>query len=232
MEEVVVKIDNVYKKFPGVWALRGVSMQIFKGRCYGLLGPNGSGKSTLFKLIAGLCRITKGRIEIFGKPPGYGAKRKIAYLPETDNVYSWMKIEDAFRFYGRIYPAWSQEIAENVADFLKIPRGRKFSSMSRGYRARLKLVLLFASGADVLLLDDPFSGIDPASRERITGALYEFWKPERQTLFISTHIIHEIEPIFDYVYFLSKGKIVLEGETDLLRKKYAKSMDEMAREVL
>lgn len=228
----ILKIEKLYKKFPKTVALKNVSMYLTPGRCYGVLGPNGSGKSTLFRLIAGLERPSKGKIEIFGEKPGYETKRKLAYLGEGDTVYPWMKTHDVIRFYGSLYPFWNHGLAQNLVEFLEIPRNKRFSELSKGFRARVKLLILFSSGAELLLLDDPLSGIDPASREKIVKTLYNFWNPTHQTLLVSTHIISEIETIFDYVYFLSKGEIVLKGEADDLRKRYKKSMDEIAREVL
>lgn len=230
MEAITIK--DLYKKFPGVEAIKGVCLKIKEGRCVGLLGPNGSGKSTLLKIITGLQRPTRGKVLIYGEPPSHRTRRFIALLPEEDALYRGMRVREIMDFSRDIYPEWREALSGELLGFLKIPEESRIGNLSRGFRARLKLLLAFSSGARVLLLDDPFMGIDPSSRKHIADTLYNYWRPGAQTLFISTHIIGEIEPLFDYVYFLREGEIILEGEADELRKRYKRSIDGIAREEL
>ena len=228
MEAITVR--DLYKRFPGVEAIKKICLKIEGGRCVGLLGPNGSGKSTLLKIIAGLQRPTKGKVLIYGEPPSHKTRRFIALLPEEDALYRGMRVREIIDFCKDIYPEWREALSEDLLGFLKIPEGSKIGNLSRGFRARLKLLLALSSGARIILLDDPFMGIDPSSRKHIADTLYNYWKPGVQTLFISTHIIGEIESLFDYVYFLREGEIILQGEADDLRKRYKKSIDGIARE--
>ena len=228
MEAIVIK--DLYKRFPRVEALKGVSLKIEGGRCVGLLGPNGSGKSTLLKILAGLQRPTKGRVLIYGDSPSHRTRKLLAFLPEEDALYKGMKVEEIMDFSKSLYPEWRDGLAVELLSSLQIPEEAKVGGLSRGFRARLKLLIALASGAKIILLDDPFMGIDPASRKRIADALYNYWKVGEQTLFVSTHIVGEIESLFDYVYFLRDGEVLLEGEADELREKYKKSIDGIAKE--
>ena len=230
--ERIVETEGLNKRYGGVRALNNINIKIEKTKCYGLLGPNGSGKSTLFKIISNIIPKTSGSIRVFGENKiNSKVKEKLHYLPDEDNLYLWMNVKEVEWFFSNLYKTWNNELMKELKKFLEIPE-RKVSNMSRGERARLKLAVAFSTEVELLLLDDPLLGIDVKSRAMIIDAINNFWNPERQTLFISSHIINEIEGLFDYVFFIQKGEIILEGEADKLREQYKKSLEGIAKEEL
>lgn len=227
----IIRIENVSKSFPGADALRGLSVDIPQGKFVGLLGPNGSGKSTLLKLIAGLHYPDEGRVLIEGKSPGRATKARIAYLPEVDHLYPTMTVRQTLDFMGAFFADWSQERAERLVDFMDLPRTAKVGQMSKGMRCRLRLVVTLARSAPVVLLDEPLSGIDPPSRNRIVKAILSEYISGEQTMILSTHEIHESEPLFEQLLFLDHGKLILQGDAEALRQEYGKSIRDLLEEV-
>ena len=230
--EIIVEAEKLKKKYGRVEALNNINIKIERAKCYALLGSNGSGKSTLFRIISNITPKTSGRLTVFGENKiDNKIRNKLHYLPDENNLYLWMKLDEVEWFFSNLYENWNHELMKELITFLKIP-SRKVSTMSRGERVRLKLSIAFSTGVELLLLDDPLLGIDVKSRAMIIDAINNFWNPEKQTLFISSHIINEIEGLFDYVFFINKGEIILEGEADNLRKQYKKSLESIAKEDL
>lgn len=227
----IIRIENVSKSFPGADALRGLSVDIPQGTFVGLLGPNGSGKSTLLKLIAGLLYPDEGRILIEGKTPGRATKARVAYLPEIDHLYPTMTVKQTLDFMRAFFADWSQERAERLVDFMDLPLTARVGQMSKGMRGRLRLVVTLARSAPIVLLDEPLSGIDPPSRNRIVKAILSEYISGEQTMILSTHEIHESEPLFEQLLFLDHGKLILQGDAESLRQQYRKSIRDLLEEV-
>lgn len=228
----VIVFEKVTKLFPGADALRDVSVAIPRGQVVGLLGPNGSGKSTFLKLIAGLYRPTHGTVRVEGETPGRSTKARVAYLPEVDHIYPWLTVTESLRFVSTFFPDWDHAKAERLVDFFELPRKSRVGKLSKGMRGRLRLVLVLARSAPVILLDEPLSGIDPPSRLRIVDALVAEFESGRQTIVLSTHEVLETESLFDRLIFLNHGRIALEGDVDDLRARYGASVQDLFREVL
>jgi len=224
-------IKNLTKKYPKVEALKGLDLTLSKGQICGLLGPNGSGKSTLLKSVVGLIKPDNGSIEIFGKSPSRHTKAMIAFAPEIDSLYRWMTIDQTIKFISSFYDDWEVERERELLDFMRLERDKKVSSLSKGMRARLKLILALARTAPLILLDEPFSGIDPASRDRIVEGIIRQFKSEDQTMIISTHSLGDTEQLFDSVIFLDEGIISLQGNAEDLRLQHGKSINDLFKEV-
>ncbi|HHU62345.1 MAG TPA: ABC transporter ATP-binding protein [Natronincola sp.] len=224
-------IKNLTKKYPKVEALKGLDLTLSKGQICGLLGPNGSGKSTLLKSVVGLIKPDNGSIEIFGKSPSRHTKAMIAFVPEIDSLYRWMTIDQTIKFISSFYDDWEVERERELLDFMRLERDKKVSSLSKGMRARLKLILALARTAPLILLDEPFSGIDPASRDRIVEGIIRQFKSEDQTMIISTHSLGDTEQLFDSVIFLDEGIISLQGNAEDLRLQHGKSINDLFKEV-
>lgn len=230
-KEIAIRIQRLKKAYPGVTALEEMNLEIPKGSIVGLLGPNGSGKSTLLKLIAGLCQPTHGRIEVLGKTVDYRLKREIAFLPEIHHLYNWMTVNETLDFFQGFYPDWDADVASELLEFMHLRPEAKVKTLSKGMKARLKLVLTLARKASIVLLDEPFSGIDPQSRGRIMEALTSKYDFGEQTLILSTHDVLEAEQIFDYVLLLEYGKLKLFANADDLRAQYNNSIHGLLQEV-
>jgi ABC-2 type transport system ATP-binding protein len=224
-------VRNLRKKYPRVEALKGIDLTMPQGEIWGLLGPNGSGKSTLLKCIVGLVNPDGGQIEIFGQNPSRHTKSQIAFVPEVECLYRWMTVRQVLDFTSTFYSDWDEERVPGLLEFMTLDPSKRVSSLSKGMRARLKLILALARKAPLLLLDEPFSGIDPASRDRIVEGIIRQFKSEEQTMIISTHAVGDTEQLFDAVVFLDEGTINLQGSAEELRQKYGRSINDLFKEV-
>ena len=226
-----VFVEGLRKRYPGAEALRGINLQLERGQIWGLLGPNGSGKSTFLKCLVGLAQPDGGLIKIYNQEPGRQARKLIAFMPELDHLYRWMTVQGTLDFTAGFYQDWQAGRAEELLDFMRLKGEQKVGALSRGMRARLKLILALARKAPLILLDEPFSGIDPSSRERIVEGIIRQFKSEEQTMIISTHAVGSTEQLFDGVIFLDQGEVYLQGNAEDLRTEHGQSINDIFKEV-
>ena len=224
----VLQITNLHKSYGSHSVLEGVSFCIPRGKIVGLLGPNGCGKSTIMKLIAGLIPLSKGEILIDGMAPGQKTKSLISYLPERSYLNDWMRISDLLSFFHDFYSDFDLERAKQMLADLNIALNDRLKTMSKGTKEKVQLVLVMSRRAH--LLDEPIGGVDPAARDYILNTILKNFE-EDSSILISTHLIQDVEAVFDRALFLNQGKIVIDGEVDEIREKYGKSIDGLFREV-
>lgn len=230
MELPVLEIKNIHKKYLSHSVLEGVGFSIPRGKIVGLLGPNGCGKTTILKLISGLLQLDEGEIRINGICSGQQTKSMISYLPERSYLNDWMKISDILNLFSDFYTDFDRERAEQMLTDLKISKEEKLKTMSKGTKEKVQLILVMSRRASLYLLDEPIGGVDPATREYILHTILKNFD-ENSSILITTHLIQDVETIFDQVLFLNQGKIVIDGEVDEIREKYGKSIDGLFREV-
>ena len=163
----MIEFKGVTKKFGNVKALDNITVTYPEGKIIGLLGPNGSGKSTTLKMIASLNKPDTGEVLINGKNPSIETRKQIAYLPEIDYLYSWMTVRDANNFMKGFYDDWNEEKNIKLMKFLQLDPNMIIKKISKGMRAKVKLLLAFSRDAKIVLLDEPLSGIDILTREQI-----------------------------------------------------------------
>ncbi|MBC7106115.1 MAG: ABC transporter ATP-binding protein, partial [Firmicutes bacterium] len=187
----IVEIDGLHKTYFRTRALSGIDLKLERGLIFGLLGPNGSGKSTLLKTIAGLVRPTSGRVLVDGQKPSAATRALVAYLPETDHLYPWMTVRETLDFVSAFHADWEASRAAALLAFMELDAARRVGDLSKGQRARLKLVLALSRRAPLVLLDEPLSGIDPPSRARIIRAVVGEYRLGEQTIVLSTHQVKE-----------------------------------------
>lgn len=228
--ESILKVENLTKKYFTKKALDSMNLEIKKGKIVGLLGPNGSGKTTLMNICAGLLRPSSGSILIDGKKPGIYTKSIVSYLPDKNYLYKWMKIKDAIKFYKDFYKDFDEKKCSELLKFMKLCEDDKVTSLSKGMTEKLNLTLTLSRKAKLYILDEPLGGVDPSARQKILDAIIDNYT-EDSSMIISTHLVNDIERIFDDVAFISKGKIVLKGEAEQLRMEKGKSIDELFMEV-
>lgn len=229
MENTIIKLDNVVKRYGKKEVLKGISLDIPKGKIVGLLGPNGSGKSTMIKLLNGLLQPDEGSIEIAGMKPSIETKKIVSYLPERTYLSEWMKMKDLLKFFSDFYEDFDLEKAEEMIEALNINVDEKIKDMSKGTKEKVQLILVMSRNADVYILDEPIGGVDPAARSFIMRTILQNFS-EESTLIIATHLISEIENICDEIIFLSYGEIKLQGNVDEIREEKGKSIDALFRE--
>ncbi|MCC3866699.1 ABC transporter ATP-binding protein [Terrisporobacter mayombei] len=227
--ENMVEFNNVYKSYSNKEALKGVNLNIPKGKIVGLLGPNGSGKTTMIKLMNSLLQADEGSIEIKGMKPSIETKKIVSYLPEKTYLNDWMKVKDILGFFKDFYSDFDMEKADQMIESLKIDKNEKLKTMSKGTKEKVQLILVMSRNADLYILDEPIGGVDPAARSYILKTILANYN-ENSTLLIATHLISEIENICDDVIFISNGEILLQGNVDEIREEKGKSIDALFRE--
>ena len=219
-----LEVKKLWKSYPGIWSLKGVSFEVDRGRVVGVLGQNGSGKSTLFRILAGLTLPSEGEVSIDGRLPGVETKRVTAYMPELDPFYSWMTIPEVLDFVSGFYGGWDDGRASQLVDFLDLPRDRRVGALSRGQKGRLKVVTAFSRPSELILMDEPLGGIDQPSRRKMLDALFREFRTPDQTILISTHLVDEVEPFLDDVVFIRDGEITLAGDAGALKAERSASL--------
>ncbi len=227
----VLELEGLRKRYGSIWALNGIDLKVDKGEVLGLLGPNGSGKTTMLKLIAGLARPTDGRILINGQKPGPASKARMAILPDVDHIYEWMTVQQAVDYVSSFYEDFDHDKARRLIELMNIETDMKVGHLSRGMNERLKLVIVISRNAELILLDEPLGGIDPLSRDKIVHAIATEYRWEDSAMIIATHLVRDIESIFDKVLFLKSGQIALYGSADELRAEYNGSVEDIFKEV-
>ncbi len=211
--------------------LQDFNWTVQRGRIVGLLGPNGCGKSTLIKLITGLLTPDAGGIEIDGKPRSEQSNAVISYLPERTYINAWMKVEELLRYFSDFYADFDESAARRMLIDLGIDASAKLKTLSKGTKEKVQLIMVMARKAKLYLLDEPIAGVDPAARDYILQTIIGNYNPEAAVI-ITTHLIHDIEPILDEFAFMAPGgKILLSGVADEVRDEQGKSLDALFREV-
>ncbi|MBU9723714.1 MULTISPECIES: ABC transporter ATP-binding protein [Bacillaceae] len=232
MTEVRITLRGIRKKYSTQQALTNIDLTLERKGIVGLIGPNGSGKSTFLKLIAGLLQPSSGEILLSGKKVSRRSASHIAFLAEIDSLYGFQTVGEAIRFWKETTPDFSEEKALEMASALGVDLQKKIKHLSKGNRARVKLLLTLSREVPILLMDEPLSGLDPLVRQDILRMIVSYVDVEKQMVILSTHEVSEVEPFLDYVIFLKDGEIVLEEGTDSLREKNGKSLVETMKEVL
>lgn len=226
----ILEVKNLTKSYGAVTALKNVSMAVPEGKIVGLLGPNGSGKTTMIKLINGLLHGYDGELKIDGEAPGIRSKELVAYLPDRDVLPPWMRVGTTIRMYADYYKNFDAERAREMLKSLNVSDRMYVRQLSKGMREKLQLTLTMSRRARLYVLDEPIAGVDPAAREVILSTILQNFG-EGSSILMSTHIISDVEQIFDRVVFLREGDIVIDEEAETLRTREGKSLDGIFREV-
>lgn len=226
----ILECRNLVKQYGYRPALKGINLQIERGRIVGLLGPNGSGKSTLIKLANGLITPTAGEILIDGKAPGEESKKIVSYLPDKNYLNEWMTVQQLIDFFTDFYEDFSSTTAIEMLQRLNISLKDRLKNLSKGTKEKVQLILVMSRKAQLYLLDEPIGGVDPAARDYILHTIISNYN-ENASVVISTHLISDVESILDDVIFISQGEIVLTCSVDEIREQRDQSVDALFREV-
>ena len=224
----LLECRDLCKSFDNRVILDNVNIKIERGKIVGLLGKNGQGKTTLIKLINDLLTPTSGEVLINGKKPAIESKKIISYLPERTYFDKSMKVSDIIKYFKEFYDNFNEEKALKLLDDLELDKNLCLAKMSKGMQEKVELILVMSREADLYILDEPLGGVDPATRDYILDTILSNFK-DGASVIISTHLIADIERILDEVIFIDKGKIILTGDADTIRKKEKASIDEIFR---
>lgn len=228
--QTVLELQNITKKYGGKLALKEISFKVDAGKIVGLLGSNGSGKTTLMKLAAGLLHPKEGQIQVCGAGVGTATKRMVSFMPDRPLTEPWMKVGDAIAFFRDFYSDFDEAKAKEMLQFMKLDSSQKVTSLSKGMNERLQLTLALSRKASLYLLDEPIGGVDPVAREKILDAIVNYYS-EDSCLIVSTHLVRDIERIFDEVILIKDGQLVAHEGVDDIREKHGKSVHEWFKEV-
>ncbi|MEK3890147.1 ABC transporter ATP-binding protein [Bacillus sp. FSL K6-3431] len=229
---MTVCLKNVTKKYGSEFALKDVSLEFAPGKIYGLLGPNGSGKSTTLKMITGLVYPNSGKVTVSDEEVTRRISKKVAYLTELDMFYDSFTVEKMIAFYASQFPDFSLEKANELLVEMKLVGNKKIKQLSKGNRGRLKLVLTLAREVPIILLDEPFSGLDALVRDSIVKSLLTYIDFDKQTVIIATHEIDEIESIMDEVIVIYNGNIIGCENVEQLREEQGYSVLDWFKSIL
>ena len=224
----ILEYKSVSKSFGEKQVLKDINLKINSNKIIGLLGKNGSGKSTLFKLANDLLTVSSGEVLIDGKPVSADSKKIVSYLPERTYFDPNLKVIDAINLFETFYEDFDKEKAEKLLTDLQLEKNMRLSKMSKGMKEKVQLVLVMSRRAKIYILDEPLGGVDPASRDYILQTILKHFD-KNATLFISTHMIADIEKILDEVIFIDEGNIILHDTAENLRQKENCSIDEIFR---
>jgi ABC-2 type transport system ATP-binding protein len=221
--ETVIQIEGVTRRFGATTALDDVSLRVPRGAVFGLVGVNGAGKTTLIKHVLGLLRAHTGRVRVFGLDPvadPVGVLSRIGYLSEEKDLPDWMRVDELLHYNRAFYSSWDDRYAEELRQTFELDPAKKVRHLSRGQRARAGLLVALTHRPEILVLDEPSTGLDPIVRRDILAAIIRTISEEGRTVLFSSHLLDEVERVCDHLAMIDEGRIVLSGELDEIKASY------------
>jgi ABC-2 type transport system ATP-binding protein len=221
MVDPAIDVQAVYKSFRSTHVLQGVTLQVARGKTFAFLGRNAAGKTTLIRMLLGLLKRDDGSIRVLGLDPQRDPlelRQRIGYLAEDQTMYGWMRVEEIVRFVAPFYPTWDHQLAWKYLRDFELPLRTRIKHLSKGQNVRLGLVLALAHRPELVILDDPALGLDPIMRKQFNRDLITHLQGEGRTVFYSSHLLYEVEPVADEVAILDRGRIVRQADTETLRR--------------
>ena len=222
---ICIEVDDIFKSYDKVEAVDGVSFKVDKGEIFGLLGPNGAGKSSILRMLLDFIKPDKGTITIWGQSFGEKTKELIGYLHEERGLYDNLDVMDNLCYLAALKGSNAKEAKVDALALLNRvglaeKAGAKISALSKGQRQLVQFCVTLVHHPTLLILDEPFSGLDPTNRELIKNIILEE-KNDGKTIVLSTHMMNEVEELCDRGLMINNGKRVLYGQIEELKKRYA-----------
>ncbi len=226
MNEQILDVKNLTKSFDAKKVLDNLSFEVKKGAVFGLLGPNGAGKTTIIRIILDIIRADHGEIKIFGEKFDENLKEKIGYLPEERGLYQKITVLECLKYFAELK---NVKKSEDKIDFwldkvgLMDYKKKKIEGLSKGMQQKIQLVAAFIHSPELLILDEPFSGLDPINTKMVKDILLDL-KREGKTIILSTHQMDQVERTCDRILMINRGKRVLYGSLDEIKSNYKESL--------
>lgn len=225
----IIEVKGLEKSYGRNQVLRGIDLSYEEGQVIGLLGPNGCGKTSLIKILTGLIHDYEGTVLIDGQAPGVYTKSITAYLPERTYLPEWMKAKDAISYFDDFFTDFDKVKATEMLNRFRLDPNQKIKTMSKGMQEKLQLLIVMSRASKLYCLDEPLGGVDPATRSAILDVIMNNYA-EKSTVLISTHLINDVERIFNSVLMIGEGKVKLNAGMDEIRNG-DKSVEEIFKEV-
>jgi ABC-2 type transport system ATP-binding protein len=221
MTTPAIEFVGVHKSFRKKQVLSGTSLVVERGKTFAFLGRNGAGKTTAIRMMLGLLPRDAGEVRVLGFDPAsepLEVRSRVGYLAEDQTMYGWMRIDEILRFVAPFYATWDHDLALKYVREFELPPAQKIKTLSKGQNVRLGLVLALAHRPELVILDDPALGLDPVMRKQFNRDLITHLQGEGRTVFYSSHLLYEVEPVADEVAILDAGRIVRQTDTETLRR--------------
>lgn len=202
------------------FAIRDLSLGVPAGSLYGFLGPNGCGKTTTIRLLLGLLRPDAGTVRLLGHSiPAElpEALAKTGVVPDRPHLHRYLTVAEAIAFHRAFYPSWDAQWAGELLGEFRLLPGQRISGLSKGETAKLILLLALCQTPDLLVLDEPMDGLDPVVRRDVLSALLDYVSRRGATVFVSSHLVHELERFCDWIGVMDRGRLVVELPMDEFR---------------
>lgn len=220
MIEQAVHVQNITKQYGNLYALKEINLSLEQNKIYGLLGRNGAGKTTLMHIVTAQWFPTSGTVKIFGQSPyeNNDVLRNICFIKESQKYMKSMKIRDLLDFVRSIYAHWDSALANRLLADFQLPENRRIRQLSRGMLSSLGIVIGMASRAPITIFDEPYLGLDAASRSVFYDRLLEDYNEYPRTIILSTHLIDEVSRMLEHVIVIDEGKVLLDEDSERLRE--------------
>ena len=224
-DELIIETADVRKAYGGVQALAGLDLRVPRGSICGLLGRNGAGKTTAIKVLLGMVRPTSGQANVFGlaatdAKTSVEIRSRTAFVSEDKDLYAGMTVGELLRFASPFYPLWRADRAAEYLAAFELRADAAIKDLSRGMRTKLALLLALATGAELLILDEPMSGLDPTAIEQVLQIIVKQAGRDGTTVLFSSHQLADVEQIADYLAIVDRGRVVLDGALDDVRARH------------
>jgi ABC-2 type transport system ATP-binding protein len=218
--EAVVQIEGLSRSYGRKTALCDVSLSVPRGAVFGLVGENAAGKTTLIKHVLGLLKAQEGTVRVFGLNPvtePVSVLSRLGYLSEDRDLPDWMRLHEMLRYLQAFYPTWDVAYALDLRQQFDLDPRARIKTLSQGQRARVGLLAALAFRPELLVLDEPSTGLDPIVRREILLAIIRTIAQEGRTVLFSSHLLDEVERVSDHVALIDRGRIVLRGSLDEIK---------------
>jgi ABC-2 type transport system ATP-binding protein len=222
MNDALISVRNVCRGFGRTEAVNNVSLEVIRGSIHGLLGPNGAGKTTLIRLLMGYLYPDSGEVLVLGQAPRWHSSerlRRVAYVSDRMELPSRSSLTDILRLNERFFPNWNARLATRLTKEFDIDPSAVFSRLSLGQKRRVVLLQAICQGAELLILDEPLSGLDAIFRRQCLEMLLEATVEHGQTILVSSHLLHDIERIVDTVTMMCEGQVFAEGNLEDFKRR-------------